>query len=76
MTDQILNRGDFVRVKTTCDFRPGQDGMVVNAGEGNQVGLMFGFDRFNLSPDELGITFTSLIEAWNLDELDLSDIAH
>lgn len=73
---QILKRGDFVRVKPTGDFRPGQDGMVVDAGDGTEVGLMFGCDRFNRYPGQLGITFTGLTEAWTVAELDLTDIAH
>lgn len=72
MTEQTLKIGDFVRVKRTGEFRPGQDGMVVDAGNGIEVGLMFGHDRFNRSPAQLGITFTGLIEAWAVDELDLT----
>jgi hypothetical protein len=76
MIEHTLNRGDFVRVKTASEFRPGQDGMVIDAGDGAEVGLMFGCDRFNRGFDNLGITFTGLIEAWNVDELDLPDVAH
>ncbi len=76
MTTNSLHRGAFVRVKATSDFRPGQDGMVVDAGDGIEVGLLFGCDRYNRGPDQLGITFTGLTEAWTADELDLTDIAH
>lgn len=71
-----LQRGDFVRVKATSDFRPGQDGMAVSSDDGEAVGLVFGCDRHNRLPSELDITSTMLTEEWLLDELDLSSIAH
>lgn len=74
MSESVLKRGDFVRVKACSDFRPGQDGMIVDAGHGIEVGLMFGYDRHGRSPDALHITCTGLTEAWDVDELDLSSI--
>lgn len=73
---QTLKRGDFVWVKSTSEFRPGQDAMVVNADDGIEVSLLFGCDRFNRHPDQLGVTLTGLTEAWTVDELDLTEIAH
>lgn len=71
----LLQRGDFVRVKVTSDFRPGHDGMVVAEDDGEAVGLMFGYDRYNRSPSETGTLATgSAVEEWMLDELDLSSI--
>lgn len=70
----LLQRGDFVRVKATLDFRPGQDGMVVAEDDGETVGLTFGFDRYNRSATETGATLSGLTEEWRLDELDLSSI--
>ena len=69
-----LARGDFVRVKATSDFRPGQDGMVVAEDDGETVGLTFGFDRYNRSATETGTTLGAGVEEWRLDELDLSSI--
>lgn len=69
-----LRNGDFVRVKSTNEYRPGQDGMVMEEDDGEMVCLFFGCDRYNRSPSVTGITFTGLREAWNLDELDLSSI--
>ncbi len=77
MTQTIeLKPGDFVRVKADSEFRPGQDGMVVEAGGGDSVGLVFGFDRHNQGPDETGIVRTGLTEEWFLYELDLATVAH
>ena len=76
MIENTLRPGAFVRVKATSDFRPGQDGMVVDSGDGNEFGLMFGYDRHNRSPEQLGVVCTGLIEAWNAGELDLTTIAH
>lgn len=72
----VIQKGDFVRVKASSDFRPGQDGMAVIADDGATVGLLFDFDRHNRSASELGITATSLVEEWLLGELDLSSIEH
>jgi hypothetical protein len=72
----ILKHGSFVRVKGDSEFRSGQDGMVVHADDGLSVGLVFGSDRYNQSPTDLGITFTGLTEEWMLDELDLNSILH
>ncbi|KVP96777.1 hypothetical protein WJ97_12925 [Burkholderia ubonensis] len=72
----ILQKGDFVRVKVSSDFRPGQDGMVVAADDGKAVGLMFACDRHNQLPADLGITFTGLTEEWQLSELDLTSACH
>lgn len=69
-----LQRGDFVRVKESTVFRPGQDGMVIAADDGEVVGLMFGFDRHGEFTHADGCT--GLAEAWQLDELDLSTIEH
>lgn len=35
-----LQKGDFVRVKSDSEFRPGQDGMVVEPSDGHSVGLI------------------------------------
>lgn len=72
----VLQRGDFVRVKPSADFRPGQDGMAVVADDGHAVGLIFGCDRHNRRPSELGVTATGLVEEWRLTELDLTSIEH
>ncbi len=72
----VIQKGDFVRVKASSDFRPGQDGMALVADDGETVGLLFGSDRHNRSASELGITATSLVEEWLLGELDLSSIEH
>lgn len=71
----VLNKGNFVRVKSDSDARPGQDGMVVSEDDGSVVGLVFGWDRFNRSPEALGVTRTGLVEEWPLIELDLTSIA-
>jgi len=73
---QALQNGDFVRVKLNSEFRPGQDGMVVEASAGVSVGLVFGFDRFGRAPVDTGVVMTGLTEEWFLDELDLSTVAH
>lgn len=70
----LLQQGAFVRVKNDSAFRPGQDGMVVADDDGTAVGLVFGCDRHNRHPSELGITCTASVEEWQLDELDLSSI--
>lgn len=72
----VLRPGDFIRVKESSDFRPGQDGMVVDADDGEAVGLMFGCDRHNQLPEDLGVCFTALTEAWLLSELDLQSASH
>lgn len=72
----ILKEGDFVQVRADSSFRPGQDGMVVEADDGKTVGLMFGCDRHGRGPFELGITFSALTEAWDLTELDLGSVSH
>ncbi len=70
-----LPKGAFVRVKNSSDFRPGQDGMVVSPSTGDEtVGLLFGTDRYNQSPADLGIVRTGLIEEWHLGELDLTSL--
>jgi len=74
MIQSALKPGDFVRVKASSDFRPGQDGMVVDAGDGNEIALMFCYDRHGRSPSKLGITCTGLTEAWTVGELDLSSV--
>ena len=66
-----LQRGDFVRVKADTDFRPGQDGMVMEANR-ETVGLMFGYDRYGVLP--AGITVTGLIEDWSVSDLDLTSV--
>ncbi len=71
----VLRPGNFVRVKQGSDFRGGQDGMVTAADDGELVGLMFGCDRNNQLPADLGVTVTGLTEAWELDELDLATIS-
>lgn len=71
-----LLRGDFVRVKKTSDFRPGQDGMVVSPDDGEAAGLVFGIDRYNRMPSDIGITCTMLTEEWFLEELDLTTVEH
>ncbi len=71
-----LQVGTFVRVKADAEFRAGQDGMVTCAGDGLHVGLVFGYDRNNTSPDKLGITYTGLTEEWSLTELDLASAEH
>lgn len=72
----VLKNGSFVRVKSDSEFRSGQDGMVVQADDGLSVGLVFGSDRYNQSPGDLGVTVTGLTEEWLLDELDLNSILH
>jgi hypothetical protein len=72
----ILHKGDFVRVKAGSEFRAGQDGMVTDADDGQSVGLLFGCDRHNRQPEDLGVTVTGLTEAWLLAELDLASISH
>ena len=72
----VLQKGDFVRVKESSDFRPGQDGMVMAADDGEAVGLMFGCDRHNQTHRELGVCFTALTEEWLLSELDLTSAIH
>ena len=71
-----LRLGDFVRVKADSEFRAGQDGMVTAADDGQEVGLLFGSDRYNQHPDDLGVTVTGLTEAWQLTELDLTTRSH
>jgi hypothetical protein len=73
---QALLKGDFVRVKGDSKFRPGQDGMVVEASDGLSVGLVFGFDRFDRRPVDTGIVMTGLTEEWFLDEIDLKTVEH
>lgn len=70
----ILTPGAFVRVKPESDFRPGQDGMVVDSDDGEAVGLLFGYDRHNQAPRDTGVTVTGLTEAWLLAELNLTTI--
>lgn len=72
MPMSVLKQGDFVRVKDDSDFRAGQDGMVVSPDDGQAVGLVFGYDRYNQSPATTGVVTTGLIEEWALTELDLS----
>ncbi|KWA84239.1 hypothetical protein WL29_23040 [Burkholderia ubonensis] len=72
----VLRPGDFIRVKESSDFRPGQDGMVMVADDGEAVGLMFGCNRHNQLPKELGVCFTALTEEWLLSELDLESAIH
>jgi hypothetical protein len=74
--NNAMNIGDFVRVKASSDFRPGQDGMVIEPGDGESVGLVFRFDRFGRHQGDAGTVVTGLVEAWNLDELDLSSVEH
>lgn len=75
-----LAYGDFVRVKMTSDFRPGQDGMVMSGqdGDGN-VGMVFHYDRNGeaiRSRSVLGSYHTPCegVEAWHVDELDLETV--
>lgn len=70
----VLTPGAFVRVKPESDFRPGQDGMVVDSDDGEAVGLLFGYDRHNQAPRDTGVTMTGLTEEWLLSELDLTTI--
>ncbi len=72
----MLRQGDFVRVKDSSDFRSGQDGMVVSPDDGQAVGLLFGCDRHNRWPADLGVVYTGLAEEWLLSELDLGSLAH
>ena len=74
MNLEPLKRGDFVRVKKTSEFRAGQDGMVMDAGDGIELGLFFGYDRYNRSPADNGVIYTGLTEAWRVDELDTDDV--
>lgn len=71
-----LNCGAYVRVKTDSEFRPGQDGMVVVPSDGACVGLVFRFDRFGRHQADDGAVVTGLIEAWDLNELDLATVEH
>lgn len=71
-----LQQGDFVRVRLSSEFRPGQDGMVVSDDNGVTVGLVFGCDRCNRHPSEIGVNCTDLAEEWLLAELDLSSVEH
>lgn len=73
---QALQKGDFIRVKSDSEFRPDQDGMVVERSDGASVGLVFGFDRFGRGPVETGVVMTGLTEEWFLCELDLCTLAH
>ncbi len=67
---QTLRPGDFVRVKETADFRPGQDGMVIDQDDGETVGLIFHCDRYGKRIH----SYCEGAELWNLDELDLGSI--
>jgi len=66
-----IRSGSFIRVKSTSDFRPGQDGMVCTV-DGDTLGLFFGADRHNV------IQNTECVgtEAWHISELDTSTIEH
>jgi hypothetical protein len=67
----VLRKGDFVRVSAAAAFRPGQDGMVVEADDGRSVALVFGYDRHN-KPTTSPEAMTGLTEEWELHELDLT----
>lgn len=70
--DQI-EKMDFIRVKETSDFRPGQDGMVMaKPDEEGNVGLIFHYDRNN---QYVPGPFTG-IESWHVSELDMSSLCH
>ncbi len=72
--NQALRAGDFVRVKAEGRFRPGQDGMVIDGGAEAAVGLVFQTDRYGRDQSETGAVITGLVEAWNLNELDLASV--
>lgn len=76
MATQVLQSGDFVRVKAECVHRPGQDGMAVAPSDGSSVGLLFGVDRYGRDQSETGAVITGLAEAFGLHELDLTSIEH
>jgi hypothetical protein len=53
-----LQRGDFVRVKATGDFRPRADGMVIRPQyDGTKVGLLFMYDRYN-QPQSISVLWS------------------
>lgn len=74
--NQVLRKGDFVRVKSGSDFRAGQDGMVIDPVDAATVGLMFCFDRRGCDQGASGALVTGLVEAWDINELDLSSVEH
>jgi hypothetical protein len=66
-----IRKGDFIRVKRDADFRAGQDGMVMQAPDGDgELGMMFHFDRYSVAQPG---PFAG-IEAWNVYELDLASL--
>lgn len=65
-----LKNGSFIKVKKDCEFRPGQDGMVM-WHEAGHVGMIFGFDRYNRMTKNV---FSTGIEAFDINELDLTTI--
>ena len=66
----MLQRGDFVRVKSGHDFRPGQDGMVLDATDPHCLGLIFHFDRNNRDQHSNSVGN----EVWGIDELGLTTL--
>lgn len=70
--DRLLQRGDFVRVRSDLDDpAAGSDGMVIKDQDSEgHVGLMFHYGRSgDLQRYGLGIP-----EDWHVSELDLSSI--
>lgn len=66
-----LMAGDFVRVGTRCGdgTRIGKDGLVL-AIDGDQVVVVFGWDRFGRDQNVISVG----PEQWDRDDLDLSTV--
>lgn len=70
-TENIMQPGDFVKVNIDGESRPGQDGMVVDHGSDGEVGLVFGFARYN--QPIAGVPSVGA-ESWHVTELNLRSV--